>query len=68
MRRLLEKRTAVVIAHRLETVRRADEIMILSEGRISEFGKRMELEKDPSSYFSRLLHDAGGRFMDEALA
>ncbi len=53
--RLLENRTAIVIAHRLSTVERADQILILDDGRIAEFGQRHELVADPSSRLSRLL-------------
>lgn len=52
---LLENRTAVIIAHRLKTVRRAQEIMIIDDGQIQEHGDRMVLEHDPSSRFSALL-------------
>ena len=64
MQALLEGRTAVVIAHRLSTVERVDEIMILDEGRIQEHGAREALAADPSSRFSRLLRTG----MDEVLA
>lgn len=53
--RLLEGRTGVIIAHRLETVNRADDILILDGGRIVEFGPRTALARDPSSRFSQLL-------------
>jgi ABC-type multidrug transport system fused ATPase/permease subunit len=53
--RLLRSRTAIVIAHRLGTIQRADEIMILEGGRISEHGNRAQLASDPSSRFYRLL-------------
>jgi ATP-binding cassette subfamily B protein len=53
--RLLENRTGIIIAHRLGTVRRADRILILEEGRIAEQGPRAELAADPSSRFSALL-------------
>jgi len=53
--RLLENRTAIIIAHRLSTVERADRIMILDDGRIAEFGSRLDLAADPTSRLSRLL-------------
>ena len=52
---LLEDRTAVVIAHRLATVDRCDEILILEEGRVVEHGSRTVLAADRSSRFSALL-------------
>ncbi len=53
--RLLAGRTAVIIAHRLATVERADEILILDGGRIVEHGPRADLAKSPTSRFNRLL-------------
>ena len=53
--RLLAGRTAVIIAHRLETVRRADQIVILQDGAVLEHGDRLALMADPDSVFSRLL-------------
>jgi ABC-type multidrug transport system fused ATPase/permease subunit len=53
--RLLEGRTAIVIAHRLATVGRVDEIIVLEEGRIGEHGAREALAGDPTSRFYRLL-------------
>jgi ATP-binding cassette, subfamily B, bacterial len=53
--RLLAGRTAIVIAHRLATVERADSIMILEDGRIVEEGRRLRLAEDPSSRFRGLL-------------
>ncbi|MBT3344128.1 MAG: ABC transporter ATP-binding protein [Gemmatimonadetes bacterium] len=52
---LLEKRTGIIIAHRLTTVQRADEIVILEDGGIAEHGDRVALAADPDSRFSGLL-------------
>jgi ATP-binding cassette subfamily B protein len=48
-------RTCIIIAHRLATVQRADEIMILDEGHLLEYGKRSALAADPTSRFAHLL-------------
>jgi ATP-binding cassette, subfamily B, bacterial len=53
--RLLHNRTAIIIAHRLATVHRADEILILDEGQILEQGERIGLAADPRSRFTQLL-------------
>jgi ABC-type multidrug transport system fused ATPase/permease subunit len=53
--RLLRGRTAIIIAHRLATVGRADRIMILERGRIAEYGPRAQLAADPGSRFAGLL-------------
>jgi ATP-binding cassette subfamily B protein len=53
--RLLTHRTAIIIAHRLGTVQRADEIMILEDGRILEHGPRPALAGNPDSRFAHLL-------------
>jgi ATP-binding cassette subfamily B protein len=53
--RLLQDRTAIIIAHRLGTVQRADEILILEDGLTCEHGNRLELAADPNSRFYQLL-------------
>lgn len=62
--RLLQDRTAIIVAHRLSTVQRADEILIIEEGRIAEHGERLSLAQSPSSRFHRLLQTG----LEEALA
>jgi ABC-type multidrug transport system fused ATPase/permease subunit len=53
--RLLQDRTAIIIAHRLGTIHRTDEIMILNDGEIAEHGEREQLATDPDSRFFNLL-------------
>lgn len=53
--KLLQGRTAIIIAHRLATVERVDSIMILEQGRIREYGARADLAADATSRFSELL-------------
>ncbi|MEZ4865840.1 MAG: ABC transporter ATP-binding protein [Caldilineaceae bacterium] len=53
--KLLAERTAIIIAHRLATVQRADQILILQDGRIVEAGPRQQLADDPTSHFATLL-------------
>ena len=62
--RLLENRTGFIIAHHLATVTRADDILILEDGDVVEFGERTALASDPGSRFSRLLETG----MEEVLA
>ena len=62
--KLVANRTAIIVAHRLGTVQRADDILILEDGRVREFGQRLELGSDPKSRFSQLLQTG----MEEALA
>jgi ATP-binding cassette subfamily B protein/ATP-binding cassette subfamily C protein len=53
--KLLHNRTAILIAHRLGTVQRVDEILILEQGRVLEHGARSQLAANPDSHFHRLL-------------
>jgi ABC-type multidrug transport system fused ATPase/permease subunit len=62
--RLFLERTGVVIAHRLKTVQRADDILILENGCVVEFGPRVVLMNDPGSRFYHLLQTG----LEEALA
>jgi ATP-binding cassette, subfamily B, bacterial len=54
MRCLLAGRTAIVIAHRLETLDICDDIAVLSNGRLVEHGPRATLAADPTTHYARL--------------
>jgi ATP-binding cassette subfamily B protein len=62
--RLLRGRSAIIIAHRLATVQRADEIVILEQGRVAERGARAALAAEPTSMFAGLLRSG----LEEVLA
>ncbi len=51
---LMRNRTAFVIAHRLSTVRRADQIVALERGRVAEIGRHDELLANPDSVYAKL--------------
>ena len=50
LERLMEGRTSLVIAHRLATVRSADRILVMQQGRIVEQGSHHELLKRGGVY------------------
>jgi len=62
--RLMQDRTVLVIAHRLSTVRHADRIVVLDEGRVVELGTHEELFRAGRLY--RKLYDL--QFRDESPA
>jgi ATP-binding cassette, subfamily B, bacterial len=62
--KLLHNRTGIIVAHRLATVQRADEIMIIDKGHILEHADRVQLVNDPNSHFYHLLRTG----LEEALA
>jgi ABC-type multidrug transport system fused ATPase/permease subunit len=51
---LMKNRTTLVVAHRLSTVKKADEICVMHEGHIVERGKHSELIKQ-NGYYKRLV-------------
>jgi ATP-binding cassette subfamily C protein CydCD len=59
--RLMEKRTVLTIAHRLNTVYRADRIFVLDGGRLVESGTHTELVQTGGVY-ARLVGSAGRAF------
>jgi ATP-binding cassette subfamily B protein len=54
LERLMKGRTTIIIAHRLSTVRSADQIVVLDEKSIREMGTHAELMKLPDGLYRRL--------------
>lgn len=53
--RSLRGRTGLIIAHRLSTLEKTDDILIVEGGRVLEYGKRTDLASDSASHYYRLL-------------
>lgn len=56
---LMEGRTTIVVAHRLSTIRNADRIAVIEDGRLIEQGTHAALSKKKSGIYSRLLNIGG---------
>jgi ATP-binding cassette subfamily B protein len=54
MDRLMENRTSFIIAHRLSTVKNADNIIVIDDGEIIEFGNHEELLAKKGYYYNTL--------------
>jgi len=62
--RLMEGRTALVVAHRLSTVARMDQLVVLDRGQIAENGTHQELLRLGGTYARLWQHQSGG-FLDD---
>jgi ATP-binding cassette subfamily B protein len=60
LRTLMQDQTAIVIAHRLSTVRRMDRLVVLERGAIVECGSHDELLARNGMYASLWAHQSGG--------
>jgi ATP-binding cassette subfamily B protein len=65
LRRLRAGRTTIVIAHRLSTVRDADRILVLDEGKIAAQGRHDELLKSSQLYRRMCARLSVGKSLDE---
>jgi ABC-type multidrug transport system fused ATPase/permease subunit len=67
MASLLSGRTTFVIAHRLSTIRRADIILLMEDGRITERGTHEELMRAGGAYYGMVLRQMESQLEDEEL-
>ncbi len=68
MQRLIEGRTAIVIAHRLSTVRMLDRILVFEHGRVVEEGRHDALVRKMEGIYKRLFErQALGLFVEDAM-
>jgi ATP-binding cassette, subfamily B, bacterial len=65
---LMSTRTAIVIAHRLSTVKRMDQLVVLDRGRIAEKGAHAALLGQSGIYASLWAHQSGGFLAGEGAA
>lgn len=50
LERLMKDRTTIIIAHRLSTIQNVDMIVVLKDGKVSEYGSPRELSKGDGIY------------------
>jgi ATP-binding cassette, subfamily B, bacterial len=68
MHRLIEGRTAIVIAHRLSTVRMLDRILVFKQGRVVEEGRHDALVRKTEGVYKRLFErQALGLFVEDPM-
>jgi len=60
LEKLMKNRTTIVIAHRLSTIQKADQIIVIKEGKITEKGKHEELLELKGLYSQLCEAQSGG--------
>jgi ATP-binding cassette, subfamily B, bacterial len=65
LQELMQKRTAIVIAHRLSTVQRMDRILVLDNGVITEQGSHKQLLGKKNGTYAKLWAHQSGGFIDD---
>jgi len=54
--RLVKNRTTIIIAHRLSTIAQADKVLVLSKGKIAQYGKPQELLSDRKGPYAQMVN------------
>lgn len=54
--RILINRTSIIISHKISTIKRTDDILILNNGEIIEYGEKDSLERDTNSIFYKIIN------------
>ena len=62
LKRVMENKTSIIVSHRVSTVRNADKIVVLEDGKMVEFGTHNELLNAKGAYFK--MHEK--QLMEEA--
>jgi ABC-type multidrug transport system fused ATPase/permease subunit len=65
LRTLMKGKTTIVVAHRLSTIREADRIIVIENGKITEMGKHDELIKARNGVYQKLWDIQVGGFVTE---
>lgn len=63
--KLMEGKTAIVIAHRLSTVQKMDQIVVLDNGKILEQGSHKQLLSKKTGAYTKLWSHQSGGFMED---
>lgn len=53
--RVMQGRTTIIVAHRLSTIRDANSIAVIHQGKVAEMGNHMELLSRPGSLYAQLV-------------
>ena len=59
LQRLLQGRTGIVIAHKMKSIEKVDDVLILDQGKMLEYGPRSELIAYPQSQLNHLIRQGG---------
>ena len=65
MMRLMEKRTTIIIAHRLSTLNQVDRILVFNQGCILEDGTHTQLLQAPQGHYAKMWNMQAGGFLPE---